>query len=160
QLWVFREWLEGVSLKVRLARQGALPLAQALSIAAQLAVALDELHRAGLLHRDLKPGHIVLDALAEGLTRARGIDAGLCSPIDPAADPPILGTAGYVAPEQLAGKLVSFRGDLYALGCVLYEMLTGKNPFAGLDTPAVLRSQREGKLPELPSKLPDGVGPL
>src|SRR6478672_7621274 len=80
QLWIFREWLEGVSLRVRLARQGALPQAQALSIAAQLAVALDELHRAGLLHRDLKPGHILLDAQADGLTAVRIIDTGLCAP--------------------------------------------------------------------------------
>ncbi len=160
QQWIFREWLEGVSLRVRLARQGALPQGQALSIAAQLAVALDELHRAGLLHRDLKPGHILLDAQADGLTAVRIIDAGLCAPIPGEGDTSLLGTPGYIAPEQLSGKLVSFRSDLYALGCVLFEMLTGTPAFAGPTPQAVLQAQRDGKHGPVPENLPEGVGSL
>ncbi len=160
QFWIFREWLEGVSLRVRITRQGALPQAQAFSIAAQLAVALDDLHRAGLLHRDLKPGHILLDAQPEGLTRVRVVDSGLCAPIEHSGDATLLGTPGFVAPEQLAGKLVSFRSDLYALGAVLYEMLTGKPAFVGDDPDAVLAAQREGRYAALPSGLPDGVSSL
>ncbi|MFT3923484.1 MAG: serine/threonine-protein kinase [Myxococcales bacterium] len=160
QLWIFREWLEGVSLRVRLARQGALPQPQALSIAAQLAVALDELHRAGLLHRDLKPGHILLDAQSDGLTAVRVVDAGLCAPIAIEGETSVLGTPGYIAPEQLSGKLVSFRSDLYALGCVLYEMLTGSAAFSGPTSQAVLQAQRDGKHGPIPDNLPDGVSTL
>jgi serine/threonine-protein kinase len=158
--WVFREWLEGVSLAVRLARSGPLQPPEALSIAAQLASALDELHRAGLLHRDLKPGHVLLAPQPNGLSRAYVIDAGIGAYLpDTGTAFDVLGTAAYVSPEQAAGKLVSFRSDLYALGCVLYEMLTGKPPFTG-DTPSVLAAHGKEPLPPLPTHVPSGVQTL
>lgn len=160
RLWLFREWVEGVSLKVRIARQGALPTEHALAIAAQLTVALDELHRAGLLHRDLKPSHVLLEPHTEGLTRVRLLDAGVCGPVGDSESSTLVGTPGYIAPEQLAGKLVSFRSDLYTLGCVLYEMLTGSPVFAGGSPLEVLSAQRAGELPELPTDLPSGIAPL
>jgi serine/threonine protein kinase/tetratricopeptide (TPR) repeat protein len=169
--WLFRPWLDGVSLRVRLqpgfahAPEGArarpaLATADALAIAAQLAIALDELHRGGLLHRDLRPGHVFLPTTAAGPIRAQLIEAGVCATLVRPGNSTIFGTPGYVAPEQLSGKLVSFRSDLYSLGCVMYEMLAGRPPFLGESDQEVLAAQLSGELPALPDDLPDGIAPL
>jgi|GEM_PF-1174632 len=157
--WLFREWVEGVTLRVRLARTGALPMPEALAIAAQLATALDELHRAGLLHRDLKPGHIVLQPLPNGLSRVLVIDSGIAAHVSSSQVFDVLGTAAYISPEQATGKLVSFRSDLYSLGCVLFEMLAGKPPFSG-DDAALLEAHATRPVPALPVQLPTGVQSL
>lgn len=157
--WLFREWIDGVSLRVRLARNGALPMPEALAIAAQLATALDELHRAGLLHRDLKPGHVMLQAQPNGLARALVIDSGIAAHVRSSQVFDVLGTAAYVSPEQATGKLVSFRSDLYSLGCILYEMLAGAPPFSG-DEAALLAAHATQAVPPLPVQLPTGVRSL
>lgn len=157
--WIFREWLDGVSLEVRLSRGGLLSQTEALAIAAQIATALDELHRGGLLHRDVKPGHILLQPTSHGIPRAFLIDAGVASPFT-ARDALLSGTPGYVAPEQLLGSLVSFRSDLYSLGCVLFRMLTGRPAFHGETPSQMLEAQRVGELPALPRSLPPGIGTL
>ncbi|HEY8431338.1 MAG TPA: protein kinase [Sandaracinaceae bacterium] len=157
--WVFREWIEGVSLRVRLTRGGALAVPEALAIAAQIASALDELHRAGLLHRDLKPGHVILNPQPHGLPRVSIIDAGIAARIETSSVFDVMGTPEYVSPEQAKGKLVSFRSDLYALGCVLYEMLTGAPPFTG--TPAQLLDAHANEPPATPKlELPTNVSTL
>ncbi|MDB4974260.1 MAG: Serine/threonine protein kinase, partial [Myxococcaceae bacterium] len=158
--WLFREWLDGVALDVRLSREGALPQTEALAIAAQIGSALDELHRGGLLHRDVKPGHIFLQPTPNGIPRALLIDAGVASRLSGDGASTIYGSAGYVAPEQLLGKLVSFRSDLYSLGCVLYRMLTGRPAFAGESLEQTLSVQRNGELPPTPADLPNGIGAL
>ncbi|HEY6881802.1 MAG TPA: protein kinase, partial [Polyangiales bacterium] len=173
--WLFREWLDGVSLEVRLSREGALPQTEALAIAAQVASALDELHRGGLLHRDVKPGHVFLQPSPNGIPRVLLLDAGIVAPlsermvgglgdaarvITDSNGHVVLGSAGYVAPEQLLGKLTSFRSDLYSLGCVLYRMLTGRPAFAAETLGATLAAQRYGELPPLPADLPNGIGAL
>ncbi|GAB5550279.1 MAG: hypothetical protein SangKO_100390 [Sandaracinaceae bacterium] len=157
--WIFREWHEGVSLRVRLARGGALPQQEAFAIAAQMASALDELHRAGLLHRDLKPGHVLLMPQPSGLPRVAVIDAGIAAKVDSGAAFDVMGSPGYCSPEQAKGKLVSFRSDLYALGCVLYEMLTGAPPFSG-DTEALLEAHASQPPPTPTISLPAGVSTL
>src|SRR5205814_1449505 len=128
---LFRERLEGISLEVRLAREGVLPQREAFAIIAQVAAALDSLHSAGLLHHDVKPGHIFLLSDAHSGPEVRLLDAGVTGPIESRTAATIQGTAGYLAPELLSGKLVSFRSDLYSLGCVLYRMLTGHSAFPG-----------------------------
>lgn len=150
-LWLFRESIEGTALSALLSSDGPLPQHDALLIAAQLATALDDLHRAGLLHRDVKPGHIIIGREANGAPRAHLIDAGVCRPLEGASSTTVFGTPGYVAPEQLVGKLVSFRSDLYALGCVIVEMLSGTPAFVREDVASTLLAQQSGDLPEYPA---------
>ena len=136
------ELIEGQTLAQRLER-GPLPLAEALALGRQVAEALDRAHRAGVVHRDLKPGNVMLTKGG-----AKLMDFGLARPAGPAAGPAdmsqsptmsrpltaegtLLGTFQYMAPEQLEGKEADARTDLWALGCLLYEMATGLRAFAG-----------------------------
>jgi eukaryotic-like serine/threonine-protein kinase len=134
------EYLDGETLAARLAR-GKLPLDQALQHGIQIADALAAAHRAGIIHRDLKPGNIMLTKAGVKL-----LDFGLAKPLEQVvvnsqttttlAEPltgqgTILGTLQYMAPEQLEGKEADARTDIFAFGCVLYEMLTGRRAFEG-----------------------------
>ena len=136
------EYLKGETLAKRLER-GALPLAEALTIAIQIVSALDNAHRAGITHRDLKPGNIFLTKdgaklLDFGLAKASapalagaGVSVLPTTPPGLTAQGMILGTFQYMAPEQLEGKEVDARTDIFAFGAVLYEMLTRKKAFEG-----------------------------
>jgi len=136
------EYLEGGTLATRLER-GALSLDQALGYAIEIADALDKAHRAGIVHRDLKPGNIMLTKsgaklLDFGLAKMRPAPTGgadvtaaptVASPLTAAGT--IVGTFQYMAPEQLEGQEADARTDIFALGAVLYEMLTGRRAFEG-----------------------------
>jgi predicted Ser/Thr protein kinase/uncharacterized membrane protein len=139
------ELVEGEDLAERLKR-GPIPLDEALPIAKQIAEALEAAHEPGIIHRDLKPANIkvrpdgtvkVLDfGLAKALEPGTGIaDRGSATITSPAMTMRgvILGTAAYMSPEQAKGKAVDKRADLWAFGCVLYEMLTGSRAFGGDD---------------------------
>ena len=146
------ELLEGETLQDRL-RKGPLPLDQTLRSGVEIADALDKAHRQGVVHRDLKPGNVMLTKsgvklLDFGLAKAitpllRGADAGELetapSPRDLTQEGMLLGTLPYMAPEQIEGKAIDTRTDLFALGAVLYEMATGQRAFAG-STQAALAS--------------------
>jgi serine/threonine-protein kinase len=135
------ELLDGETLADRLTK-GALPLAQALTIAVEVASALDAAHRAGIVHRDLKPGNVMLTKAG-----AKLLDFGLAKTSDPVvaasgtmvpttpanitAQGTILGTFQYMAPEQIEGIEADARTDIFAFGCVLFEMLTGQKAFEG-----------------------------
>src|SRR5215472_12205896 len=139
--YLVMECVEGDTLAKRL-EKGPLPLEQVLKFGAQIADALDKAHRAGIVHRDLKPGNIMLTAIGTKL-----MDFGLARPVAPAtlatltiaspAQSPvtqegtIVGTFQYMSPEQVEGKEVDGRSDIFSLGAVLYEMLTGKRAFDG-----------------------------
>jgi len=134
------ECVEGETLAKRL-EKGPLPVEQVLKYGAQVADALDKAHRAGIVHRDLKPGNIMLTAAG-----AKLLDFGLARPAAPLSDATtlavaskspvteegtILGTFPYMSPEQIEGKELDGRSDIFSLGAVLYEMLTGKRAFEG-----------------------------
>jgi serine/threonine protein kinase len=135
--YLVMELLEGESLAERIARNGALPLVEVLRYGAQIADALDRAHRAGIVHRDLKPGNVMITKggaklLDFGLAKSGVFDA----PLDAATqqkplteEGAIVGTFQYMAPEQIEGQEVDYRADIWALGCLLYEMATGRAPF-------------------------------
>jgi len=147
------ERIEGETLSARLAR-GALPLEQVVRLGSQIADALDRAHRSGIIHRDLKPGNIMIakngaKLMDFGLARRSGwTDAAeTMAPTLPASDGEpvtakgtILGTFRYMSPEQLEGKEADARSDLWALGCVLYEMATGKPAFVGKSQASLISS--------------------
>ncbi len=139
--YLVMELIEGETLAARLAK-GALPSSEVVRIGAQIASALDRAHRAGVMHRDLKPGNVMLTKSGAklmdfGLARNTGLArAGDVTASPTVADPlttegTLIGTFQYMSPEQLEGKEADARSDLWALGCVLYEMATGKRPFDG-----------------------------
>ena len=147
------ELIEGETLEERL-RRGALSVDQALSAAVQIADALDHAHRRGVTHRDLKPANIMMTRtgarlLDFGLARWSGHASGFVNKADAAKPRPegvesltlegtILGTPQYMAPEQLEGRPVDARADVFAFGAVLYEMLSAKQAFDGGSTAAVM----------------------
>ena len=132
------EFLEGETLAARIKREGSVPLNEAIQIAHQVAAALDAAHSLGIVHRDIKPGNIVLSSAEDGrgfravvtdfgLARATGVLSGGTSSFSNVRNP--IGTLAYMAPEQLEGRAVSSATDVYAFGLVLFEMVTGRRAF-------------------------------
>ncbi len=176
---IVMELVDGEELSARLAR-GAIPLGDALPIAKQIAEALEAAHEAGIIHRDLKPANIkvradgtvkVLDfGLAKAIesgtgSRELGATANsptITSPAVATAHGVILGTAAYMAPEQARGKPVDRRADIWAFGCVLFEMLTGQRAFNGETVTDVLAAviEREPDWSALPAAVPTNIRTL
>ena len=140
--YLVMEYLEGETLAARL-QKGHLPVAQALTYAVQILSGLDRAHRSGMVHRDVKPGNIMLTAdgaklLDFGLAKVNVPQAAVGDRTAVAtrtaaltAEGAIVGTMAYMAPEQLEGKPTDARSDIFAFGAVLYEMLTGRQAFEG-----------------------------
>jgi serine/threonine protein kinase len=159
------QYLEGETLEARL-KKGALPLDQALQYAIQIADALVTAHKAGIIHRDLKPGNVMLTKggarlLDFGLAKASSsVVAGAelsmlpTTPPNLTAQGTILGTFQYMAPEQLEGHEVDTRTDIFALGVVLYEMLTGKRAFAGKTQASLISSILKDEPPPISATQP------
>ena len=166
------ELIEGETLAGRITAAGRLPVDEALGIAGQIAEALEAAHEKGIVHRDLKPANIMLNAAGSvkvldfGLARFDGGDAsGSAIANSPTltyggtAEGVILGTAVYLSPEQARGRAVDKRSDIWAFGCVLFEMLTGRRVF-GRETvsdsiAAILGQEPDWKA--LPADLPDRI---
>lgn len=153
--------LRGESLEARLRRQGPLPVGEAVRVAREIALGLAAAHARGLIHRDIKPANIWLEEREEGQTsRVKLLDFGLVRAAGDAGQTlggMILGTPGYMAPEQIVGGQVSVQSDLFSLGCVLYRLATGGEAFAGADAWAILRATQldEPKPPhEIVSSVP------
>ena len=145
------ELVSGETLQERVKREGAVPIEEALAIAKQIAEALEAAHEKGIIHRDLKPANVKLTpegkvkVLDFGLAKAfegnaTSEDIGNSPTLSRAATMQgvILGTAAYMSPEQARGKSVDKRTDIWAFGCVLYELLTGKQAFHGEDITEIL----------------------
>jgi len=159
------EYLEGETLGTRL-RRGPLPTEQVLRYGAQIADALDKAHRCGVVHRDLKPDNIMVTKSGVKL-----LDFGLAKPLTATANASnsiaatlthsplttegtLVGTFQYMAPEQLEGREADARSDLFAFGCVLYEMATGKRAFDGKSTASVVASIMNSDPPPLSTIVP------
>ena len=131
-LYFVMPYVEGESVRQRLERERQLPLEEALRITQEVAEALDHAHRHGVVHRDIKPANIMLD---EG--HAVVTDFGVARAVSEAGGEKVtatgmaVGTPAYMSPEQASGEEVDERTDIYALGCVLYEMLAGEPPLVG-----------------------------
>ena len=148
--YLVMEYLEGETLSERLLK-GALPFEQVLRHGIEIADALDKAHRQGIVHRDLKPGNVMITKSGVKL-----LDFGLAKAIAPTSSPAqltsfptqaaltqegmVLGTFQYMAPEQLEGKDTDARTDIFAFGCVLYEMATGKKAFSGKSQASLISS--------------------
>lgn len=156
------EFVEGDTLAARLLR-GPLPLSDVLRLGQEMATGLDAAHRRGIVHRDFKPGNVLVSkhgakVLDFGLARALA-DAGdgvETRTLSTTAAGTILGTLPYMAPEQIQGSNTDARTDVFALGAVLYEMLTGRRAFQAPSQAAVIAAVTEGQPPS-PSSLRKGV---
>ena len=150
-------YVEGETLAQRVERDGPMAPQEAARIAADLAGALAHAHAAGLVHRDVKPGNVLVD----GDGRVQLVDFGIAGSLGEAADarsgkePPteVTGTLRYMAPEQVRGAPVDSRSDLYALGLVLYELLTGRPAFEPTSPSALAEAQVAGPA-SLPARVP------
>ncbi len=152
QLYLSMEFVDGEDLSSLLSRIGRLPTAKANELAAGMCAGLAAAHRKGLLHRDLKPANIMIDG--RGLPRL--MDFGLAADSRRIASHEVRhGTPTYMAPEQLAGREVTVRSDLYALGLILYELYTGKRPFEASTVDQLLALRERGHPPEPSTLCPD-----
>jgi serine/threonine-protein kinase len=164
--YLVMEYLEGETLAARIAR-GPIKIDKALRIAIEIAEALDKAHRTGITHRDLKPGNIMLTKFGAklldfGLAKLRGPVAPismsgmtqLATATPQTAQGTILGTVHYMAPEHVEGRETDARGDIWALGVVLYEMLTGTRPFDAATTASVIGSILKDAPPPLSVRQP------
>ncbi len=147
--FIVMEYLRGRGLDRVVREDGILPPRRAVAIVGQVLAALGEAHALGLIHRDLKPANIMLDRLRSGRDFAKVLDFGLARMLDGSDTEPrrlsargmVIGSPAYMSPEQVCGAEVDARSDLYAVGGILYELLTGRTPFASDDPAKVLVSR-------------------
>jgi eukaryotic-like serine/threonine-protein kinase len=156
-LYYVSPYIAGSSLQRRLGTEGSLPLEEVLRIGRDVAAALDYAHGSEVIHRDVKPGNILL-----GDDRALVCDFGIARAVELAGGDRLasssgfaLGTPVYMSPEQAMGRGIDSRCDLYGLGCVLYEMLTGEPPFTGPTAQAVLARSLSGEFRPVRTVRPD-----
>ncbi|MGP3684306.1 serine/threonine-protein kinase [Streptomyces sp. IBSNAI002] len=163
-LYIAMRYVSGLDLRVLLDREGPLPVATALRIAAQVASALDAAHEHDLVHRDVKPGNILVAAGTDsehpehiyltdfGLTKKALSLTGFTTTGE------FVGTLDYMAPEQISGRPVDGRCDLYSLACVVFETLAGGPPFERDDAAALLWAHQYDQPPLLTERRPDVAG--
>ena len=136
--YIVMEYVEGRTLREILAAEGRLLPRRALEITAAICAALEQAHAAGIVHRDIKPGNVMVTATGEVKVMDFGIARALTSSTATMTQTAaVVGTAHYLSPEQARGEHVDARSDIYSTGCVLYELLTGAPPFTGESAVAV-----------------------
>src|SRR3954462_6625439 len=155
--YIVMERVEGRTLRQVLEAEGRLLPQRAMEITVQICSALDQAHRAGIVHRDVKPGNVMLPPAGEVKVMdfgiARAVTSTAATMTQTAA---VIGTAHYLSPEQARGEHVDTRSDVYSTGCMLYELLTGAPPFAG-DTAVAVAYQHVREDPMPPSRLESDV---
>jgi serine/threonine-protein kinase len=155
--YLVMEYVEGPSLAAVLSAEGTLSPCRVLGLVAQAAEALACAHAAGIVHRDIKPGNVLVDSGQVKITDfgiARAVDA-----VPMTRTGLVMGTPSYLSPEQVSGRAATPLSDLYGLGVIAYECLTGRPPFQG--TPlAVALAHRDRPLPPLPDTVPGPVAKL
>lgn len=157
------ELLEGNTLKQEVLERGPLPIEEVVEVAKQVLAGLEYAHRAGVVHRDMKPDNVMmLSAKGDGSRPVKILDFGIVKIVDddlksqvghvlPTAEGLLVGTPSYAAPEQVTAGTVDARTDIYAVGCVMYFLLTGKGPFDGRELADLLRAHLM-ETPPSPSK--------
>src|SRR6476661_918375 len=152
--YIVFEYVEGETLKQRIRRLGRLPVPEAVAYAIEVARALDAAHARHIVHRDVKPQNVLIDL--EG--SAKVTDFGIARTLDEdglTSDGRVLGTTDYVSPEQALGHPVGPQSDIYSLGVVLFEMLTGRVPFSGETPVAVAMKHVREEIPDVQIKRPE-----
>ncbi|MGI8666841.1 MAG: Stk1 family PASTA domain-containing Ser/Thr kinase [Jatrophihabitans sp.] len=157
--YIVMEFVEGRSLREVLNAEGQLPARRAMEITADVCAALDFSHRSGIVHRDIKPGNVMITSAGAvkvmdfGIARALADNAATVT-----STSAVIGTAQYLSPEQARGESVDARSDVYSTGCLLYELLTGHPPFSG-DSPVAVAYQHVRENPQVPSSVNSVVPP-
>jgi serine/threonine protein kinase/beta-lactam-binding protein with PASTA domain len=151
--YIVMEYVEGETLRDVLRREGRLSPERAMSLSADICGALDFSHRNGIVHRDVKPGNVMITP--QGAVKV--MDFGIARAVSDSAatmtsTAAVIGTAQYLSPEQARGESVDARSDVYSLGCMLYELVTGAPPFIG-DSPVAVAYQHVREDPKLPSSI-------
>jgi serine/threonine-protein kinase len=159
RLYMVMEWVDGRLLRSILNQDGKLPVERAVKLTLGICDALDYMHKHGVVHRDLKPENIMVNAE----DHIKLIDFGIAMKEDArrltfAGPSPLLGTPDYISPEQVKGQRGDQRSDIYALGTMLYEMLTGQTPFSG-PNPLAVMNERLLHDPEPARKLRREIAP-
>src|SRR5581483_6148107 len=162
-LYIAMEFIDGPSLKTVIQQTRAIPPARTIVLPRQVASALAVAHANNIIHRDLKPQNIMVAKAHDGSDLVKLVDFGIAKTLEEGSTQltqagHALGTPYYMSPEQIEGREVDARSDLYALGIILYEMLVGEVPFADQSTPAVLIKQLKER-PARPSLKNPGVPP-
>jgi serine/threonine protein kinase len=160
--FITMEYVAGQDLRALTRQTGRLTISKAVSIAVEVCEGLAEAHRLGVIHRDLKPSNIIIDKQGN----ARIMDFGIARSIHGKSltgEGIIIGTPEYMSPEQVEGKDVDQRSDIYSLGIILFEMVTGRVPFEG-DTPFTIGVKHKSEKPQNPKilnpQIPDDLGRL
>ena len=151
--YIVMEYVEGHTVREFLGEGEAVPIPEAVEIVTGVLDALEYSHRAGIIHRDIKPGNIMLTSTGA----VKVMDFGIARAVEDSAATvtqthAVVGTAQYLSPEQARGEVVDARSDLYSTGCLLYELLTGKPPFTG-DSAVAIAYQHVREIPRPPSSV-------